>query len=206
VTTLRDALVRQFGRPSGALGAIAGLIMQARPSNRERNARTLALLDIQPDDRVLEIGFGPGLALQRAAALASRGEIVGLDHSELMLRHAARRNAKAIAEGRVELRLCSAEDLPDLGRCFDKVFAVNVYMFWKEPLVPLRALRGALRPGGTIALTVQPRQRGATNHDAATIAERMAASLRDAGFASVRAEILEMRPVNSACTLAVAPG
>ena len=59
---MRNAFVRQFSRPTGLLGRVAGLIMATRPSNLERNMRTLALADIQPEDRVLEIGFGPGVA------------------------------------------------------------------------------------------------------------------------------------------------
>src|SRR6266498_1250124 len=59
MSAVRSALVRQFGKPSGLLGTIAGLIMRARPSNRERNVRTLVLLDIRPEDHVLEVGFGP---------------------------------------------------------------------------------------------------------------------------------------------------
>ncbi|HEX9401806.1 MAG TPA: hypothetical protein VF912_16975 [Anaeromyxobacter sp.] len=73
MSAVRSALVRQFGKPSGLLGTIAGLIMRARPSNRERNVRTLVLLDIRPEDHVLEVGFGPGLAVALAAELASRG-------------------------------------------------------------------------------------------------------------------------------------
>ena len=205
MTSLREAFVRQFGRPSGLLGAVASLIMQARPSNRERNARTLSLLDIQPADRVLELGFGPGLAVRRAAELASRGQVFGIDHSELMLQQASRRNAKAIEEGRVHLRLGTAERLPDFGARFDKAFAVNVYMFWKEPVPVLRAVREAMNPGATVALTLQPRRRGATDEDTAIAAERMATSLRDAGYANVRVEILRMKPVSAACALAEAP-
>jgi ubiquinone/menaquinone biosynthesis C-methylase UbiE len=48
------------------------------------------LLDVQPDDRVLELGFGPGLAIRELARLAAEGYVCGLDHSELMLRRAKR--------------------------------------------------------------------------------------------------------------------
>jgi SAM-dependent methyltransferase len=203
---VRSAVVRQFGKPSGLLGAIAGLVMRVRPSNRERGQRTLDLLDIRPEDRVLEVGFGPGLAIERAAALASRGKVVGIDHSKLMLRQAARRNARAIDAGRVELLLGSAERLPAFPMRFDKAFAINVYMFWGDPGAVLRGLRGALKPGGALALTLQPRSRGATDADARTVGERMAASLREAGFEEVRTEILEMAPVNAACVLGRVPG
>jgi SAM-dependent methyltransferase len=108
-------IVQQFGKPTGLLGEVAGLIMTFRPSTRERNERTLELLDIQPNDDVLEVGFGPGLGIEGAAKLARAGKVVGIDHSELMLRQASRRNAEAIAAGWVHLLLASAEQLPDFG-------------------------------------------------------------------------------------------
>ena len=54
------AVVRQFGHPRGTAGAMAGWVMALRRSNRRRNAWVVSLLDVQPTDRVLEIGFGPG--------------------------------------------------------------------------------------------------------------------------------------------------
>lgn len=205
MNSLRSALVEQFGKPSGLLGRVAGFIMRVRPSNRERNLRTLALLDIQPADQVLEVGFGPGLAIERAAELASRGKVVGIDHSALMLREARLRNAKAIADGRVELLLGSADHVPDFGARFDKVFAVNVFMFWDDPIAILRSLLCVMKPGGTISLTVQPRNRGATNADARDVAQRMETAIRTAGFENVHIEILEMAPVHTACVLGRAP-
>lgn len=205
MSTKRNAIVQQFGKPSGPLGALASLIMRVRPSNRLRNLRTLELLDLRPDDRVLEIGFGPGLAVARAAQLAAAGKVVGIDHSELMLRQATRRNVQAIRAGRVELLLGSADALPPFGERFDKVLAVNVYMFWDDPAAVLRGLRAVMKPGGLIALTLQPRRRGATRDDAVAAAERMSASLRAAGFGEVRAELLEMAPVAAACSLGRVP-
>jgi len=169
--------------------------------NRLRNLRTLELLDIRPEDRILEVGFGPGLAVARAAELATAGKVVGIDHSELMLRQARRRNAKAIHAGRVELLLGSADALPRFEGRFDKVLSVNVYMFWKDPVSVLSGLRQVMKPGGVIALTLQPRRRGATADDTRVTAERMAASLQAAGFGQVRTEILEMAPVAAACVL-----
>jgi ubiquinone/menaquinone biosynthesis C-methylase UbiE len=201
MNSLRQVFVAQFGNPRGVLGRLVGLILRFRPSNRERTLRALALLDIHPEDHVLEVGFGPGLGIERAAALAARGKVVGLDHSTLMVNEARRRNTKAIATGRVELLLGGLESLPRLQTRFDKVFAVNVYMFWQDPVAALRALRAVMKPGGMIAMIVQPRSRGATNADAVALGDRMALALRDAGFEDVRSEIIEMAPVNTACAL-----
>jgi len=63
LSSIGSTIVQQFGKPSGPLGVLAGLIMRMRASNRVRNLRTVELLEIQPADRVLEVGFGPGLAV-----------------------------------------------------------------------------------------------------------------------------------------------
>jgi len=203
--TIHSSLVRQFGKPSGLLGVLAGLIMQVRPSNRVRNLRTLELLDIRSGDRVLELGFGPGLAVKRASELATSGKVVGIDHSALMLREARRRNAAEIRTGRVELLLGSADALPRFEERFDKVLAVNVFMFWEDPVSLLAGLRGVMKSGAVIALTLQPRRSGATVGDTRAAAERMATALRDAGYETIRTELMEMAPVAAACVLGRTP-
>lgn len=202
---MRSALVRQFSRPTGLLGRVVGLILATRPSNLERNMRTLAQLGIRPDDHILEIGFGPGIAIARAAELAKRGKVTGIDHSEVMLRQATRRNAIAIASGRVDLRLGSAESLPEFSERLDKVIAINSYMFWKDSEAVLLGIRKRMKSGGVIALTFQSRKRDATNEDTQRGAKARAASLQRAGFKNVRIETFEMKPVNAACVLGEAP-
>ena len=198
---LRKAIVRQFMRPTGFAGRLVGLVMATRPSNRERNRRTIDLLKIRPDDRVLEIGYGPGLAIQWAAERAVRGKVVGIDHSELMHRQAARRNDRAIQTGHVELHTAPLDAMPAFDGRFDKVFAVNVAMFWPDAVGALAKLAAVMKPGGTIALTFQPRMKGATNEDTHRGGEQMSDSLRAAGFSDVRAEILPMKPVDAVCVL-----
>jgi SAM-dependent methyltransferase len=122
-----------------------------------------------------------------------------------MLRQATRRNAIAIAAGRVDLRLGSAESLPEFSERFDKVIAINSYMFWKDPEVVLLGIRERMKSGGVIALTFQSRKRDATNQDTQRGAEARAASLQRAGFDNVRIETFEMKPVNAACVLGEAP-
>jgi ubiquinone/menaquinone biosynthesis C-methylase UbiE len=191
----------QFGKPTGFWGHLAGWIMAYRRSNRERGKWTLSLLDLQPGDRVLEIGFGPGVAIKLASRIASEGLVVGLDHSAAMLAQARRRNAAAIREGRVDLRLGSVSDLPAFDEPFDKIFAINSIGFWAEPAERLKELRLLLRPGGTIAITTQPRSRGATDETAQQTGRETADALRSAGFSRVRLETRPMKPVSAVCVL-----
>ena len=203
--SLRSRIVAQFGQPTGVVGRLVGLFMATRPSNRERNRRTVDLLQIQDGDRVLEIGFGPGLAIEMAARLARSGKVVGVDHSEVMLRQAARRNRAAIAAGRVQLHLAAADALPPFTHLFDKVLASNVHMFLDDPVSTLQRWLVITRPGGWVAITHQSRKQGATDADTAQGAGRIAADLRAAGFTEVRIETLEMKPVNAACVIGRRP-
>jgi SAM-dependent methyltransferase len=160
------------------------------------------MLDVQRDDRVLEIGFGPGLAIRELGRLASEGYVCGIDHSGLMLRRAKRLNAEGLRRGVVDLRLGSAEDLPLFDEPFDKILAVNSTMFWREPVARLAELRRLLRPGGMIAVAHQPRGPGATDETSAAKGRETAAALDRAGFSSVRLESLRLRPA-VVCALGV---
>jgi SAM-dependent methyltransferase len=184
----------QFGCPSGFWGSIVGSIMAWRSSNRRRNAWAVSLLDVQRRDRVLEIGFGPGIAIYELSRIAVEGHVFGLDHSARMLHQASRRNAAAILAGRVDLKLGSVESLPTFDTPFDKILAVNTAMFWDRPVGRLEELRHLLRAGGRIAVAHQPRGPGATDAKAATKGEEIAAMLVRAGFSGVRTETMALRP------------
>jgi len=68
---IATTIYSQFGEPRGVLGRVAGYIMANRPSNIERNDWALSLLEIGAADRILEIGFGPGIAAGKAAVQAA---------------------------------------------------------------------------------------------------------------------------------------
>jgi hypothetical protein len=79
--SLVEKVVAQFARPIGLGGNIAGFIMAHRPSNLERNEWAISLLNLQPSGRVLEIGFGPGVAIQKMSEIVIHGVIWGIDHT-----------------------------------------------------------------------------------------------------------------------------
>jgi ubiquinone/menaquinone biosynthesis C-methylase UbiE len=197
-------LVSQAGHPRGAVGRLVGWVFAHRRSNRQRNRWAVSLLDVRSTDRVLEIGFGPGIAVTELAGRAARGQVFGIDHSQLMVRQASRRNAAAIRAGRVHLTRASVDQLPSFGEPLDAILAVNTVGFWPEPVQRLRDLRRLLRPAGRVALVSQPRCPGATRDTTTRAAEELRDLLTRAGFVEIRVETLDLDPP-VACVLARCP-
>ena len=200
------ALVGQFGHPRGVAGNVAGWVMAHRPSNRQRNRWVASLLDVQPADRVLEIGFGPGLAIaELSRKVGPAGHVYGVDRSDVMLRQATARNATVIQAGRVTLTLGTVERLPPaLAGPFDAILAVNNLGFWTAPAERLEELRRRLTPGGRIAIARQPRCPGATRSTSLDAAGEITGLLQAAGFTRARTEILDLAPP-VVCVLATNP-
>ena len=147
----------QFREPAGWLGRLVGNRM-AR-GNAYEIGWTVTLLDIQPDDRVLEVGFGPGVGIGLAAERATQGMVAGVDLSQTMVQVAAKRNAAAAAVGRVALRQGDVGALPYDDGVFDKVFAIHCLYFWPQPAAAAQELRRVLKSGGVVALTILPKER-----------------------------------------------
>ena len=137
--------LRMFGHPQGALGQFGGHIMARM--NRNIAVWLIDLLDIKPNDTVLEIGFGPGVAIGRTADLGLGRQICGIDYPPEMVQQATARNSEAIKSGRVDLRFGSVEHLPFRDNTFDKVFAINSMQVWPDIPASLREVWRVMKSG-----------------------------------------------------------
>jgi ubiquinone/menaquinone biosynthesis C-methylase UbiE len=184
-----EFVARQLGKPSGFVGRYATSPFMNRV-NAAVNQLTLESLALEPDDQVIEVGFGGGDLLRRMAPVTADGLIVGVDLSPDMVAMGTKKLASLIQARRVELRCASAESLPyDAGR-FTKACAVNTLYFWPDPAVPLSELWRVLRPGGRLALSFSPRstmQRLRFTRHGFTLYEpvQVRRLLEDAGFGGI---------------------
>ena len=142
--------MRAFGRPRGILGRLGGVIMARM--NADCGAWVAGLLEVRPGDAVLEVGFGPGVIIQRLADMASSGRVAGVDQSQEMLAQASARNAAAIQSRRVDLSCGSVEEMPFADHSFDKVIAINSMQVWPDAMLGLREVRRVMKPGARVAL------------------------------------------------------
>lgn len=164
-----------FCAPKGTLGRLGGQLMS---QDRWLPAWVLDLLEIQPSDSVLEVGSGPGVGLEQAAARAYEGQVAGVDQSETMLDMAQRRNHALIEAGRVELHLGTVEKLPFDAATFHKAMTMNSLHLWPDPVAGLREIRRTLRPGGRIAVAI--------TRFSYAFSDKFEQYLLEAGFADVR--------------------
>jgi ubiquinone/menaquinone biosynthesis C-methylase UbiE len=147
---VRKLLMGMFGRPKGVLGRLGGVIMARM--NRDAAEHVIEVLDVRPDDKVLGVGFGPGVAIQLLLHRVPAGSVAGVDQSQEMVRQAATRNADALRSRKVDLRYGSVERLPFADETFDKALAINSMQAWPDPRAGLQEIRRVLKRGGMVAL------------------------------------------------------
>jgi len=120
----------------------------------EAQALLLALAELAPAERVLDVACGTGLiSFAAAQAVGPAGRVLGVDLSEKMVEtafEAARRRGL----GHAGFARMDAESLDLADASFDVVLCGLGLMYLPEPEQALREMRRALRPGGRIALAV----------------------------------------------------
>lgn len=110
----------------------------------------LSMLDIGPEDRVLDVGCGTGFATE--GLLKYTANVVGLDQSVDQLEQAWEKLGK---HDPVVFNLGDAERLPFTDDSFDLVWSSGSIEYWPAPVEALRELRRVARPGGQV-LVVGP--------------------------------------------------
>jgi SAM-dependent methyltransferase len=155
---------------------------ESRPTvavNEQRWA--VDLMAISPHHRVLEIGCGQGGAVSLIAGTPRIGKVTAIDRSSTAVRRAIDHNRRHITSGTAEILRAdfTTADLPAAG--YDKVFAINVSLFWLDapPRLAERVLR-LLAPGGHLYV-FSARPRAATGD---AIAHRVVTVLGGSGLAT----------------------
>ena len=197
--SLRSVIVSQFERPHGLLGRLAGLIMVKRPSNIKRNNWTVDLLALEADHEVLEIGCGPGLALKACAKSVMTGHVIGIDHSDLMVRQAQRGLSLEINKGFLEVRRAGLDELTRVLTGFDRVFSINVVQFFSDLDYAFKQIYACLNENGMAATTFQPRTKSPTREQAMAMALKIQIAMSDAGFKDIRNHELSLKPAPAVC-------
>ncbi len=176
-------MASQFGAPSGARGWLAAHLV-ARLTG-EANRWMVDRLEVGPDDRFVDVGCGPGLAVSYAADGCGAAKVAGVDASDVMVGLARRRNRRAIREGRVEIHRADAAILPLADDSFTAAGSLNSLQFWPAPEKGLAELHRVLEPGGRVAVVVMARSDDPAGPAPAPWVTETLARMGEAGFADL---------------------
>lgn len=185
-----DVNSNSFALPRGWPGRLAGWWMAN--ANRPLAAWAVRGLRLQPDDRVLEVGSGPGVGVSLVARKLRGGVALGLDPSADMQRQSTKRNRKRLRQGRAALAQGWVSALPFPDRCFHKVLSVNAVRLWPDPVSDLREVRRVMLPAARLVIVMH-------SHDARTDRQLQAQQQRcmqwieEAGFMPVQALVKSVR-------------
>ena len=118
------------------------------PTLHPGRLRAIERMNIQPGERVLEVGVGTGINLSLYPAHA---EITGIDFSDAMLENARVRAArKGLRNAR--LQQMDAADLKFADNSFDIVYAPYLISVVPDPVQVAQEMRRVCRPGGRIII------------------------------------------------------
>jgi ubiquinone/menaquinone biosynthesis C-methylase UbiE len=183
---------KQLQHPRGVLGK--ALFGWMTPKTIEHARWTADLMGVQRDDKVLEVGFGNGANIELLAERASSGQVTGAEISTTAVEMASKRNARAIAEGRVILHQTAGGALPFDDGTFDKACTVATMYVIADPSAVFEEMHRVLKPGGLAAVTFPVRENfmrfkpartdGFHLHELADLE----AAFRAAGFVETRTE------------------
>jgi SAM-dependent methyltransferase len=125
----------------------------SRPGTAERLGWAVQTLEVKPGDRLLEIGCGHGVAVSLVCQRLDGGAITAIDRSPKMIEAASKRNAEYAAAGVATFQTATPLEADLSAKLFDKVFAINVGMFWRQrPVRELEIIGEHLAPGGRLFL------------------------------------------------------
>lgn len=172
---------------------------------------TVDLMDIQPDDNILEIGFGNGANIKLLLQKAINGSISGVEISDTAIEMAAKKNAKLITEQRVKLHKAAGNALPFIDGEFDKVCTVATAYVIKDPGVVFKEMFRVIKPKGIVAVTFPKREKfmrfkpvsaeGFFLHQLSDLEN----SFRDAGFVNCRTLENDQVKFGAHCMLGMKP-
>ncbi len=180
-----------ISRPSGPIGRM--LYRDATSMHGEGWRACHEKLALAPTDHLLDVGCGGGTFLSQA--LETVDQAAGIDHSPDMVELTRENNARAVAEGRLEVRLGDATALPWDDATFDAESNLAALFLAADPPRVLHEAVRVLKPGGRFVVVTMPKPKredvgtravGWFLHKATLYSdEELAQLLHDAGFDAV---------------------
>jgi len=146
----------RIGRnPTGFLGTLVGHIMNAiHKGLYEGIVDRLQTEVASPEAKVviLDVGCGGGRAVNLFCKSLGNSKVIGLDHSNEMVKLSKRVNRTYIEEGRAEIVVGDISKLPFEASRFNLVSAFDTINLWTDIEASVKEIHRVLTPGGLFVI------------------------------------------------------
>ncbi|WP_166352924.1 class I SAM-dependent methyltransferase [Phytoactinopolyspora limicola] len=149
-------------------GAITGRIYGWLNRGSASNQIVVDLADLQPTDRALEVGCGPGTAVALAAERIGADRVAAIDPSDTFVDMVKKRVPGA------DVRVGTAEQPPFEDASFSVIWSIAAMHHWVDRDAGLAALNATLAPGGRLLLAERLLRRpghGITNQQVSEVTQ-----------------------------------
>lgn len=167
----------------------------------ERLRWAVDTLAVAPDDRLLEIGCGHGVAVSLVCEQLVSGQMTAIDRSAKMADMTRKRNIVHVAAGKVTILAADFFEVDFADQRFDKIFASHVNLFWQRPEPALAMIRRLLAPGGAFYLFFQPVDRSRIDD----VTDQAVTNLEGSGFSTERITSQDIKGGPMVCLVARTP-
>ena len=145
----------QLRIPAGEHGSHMAQLMNL--GNASMNMHTLAVVNPQANDSILEIGMANCFFVPNILNLHPSITYTGLDYSELMVEESIANNISYVHSHRAQFVCGNIEKMPFDKARFNTVFTINTIYFWEKPSVAMAELKRVLKPGGHVIISFRPK-------------------------------------------------
>jgi len=183
-------------RPHGKKGIET--IENMNVNHREISEFAFSIVDIGNDDKILDIGCGGGVNIEKFLKLTS-GNVDGLDYSEVSVEASIKQNQNAVENGRCNVIQADVSNMPIGDEEYDLVSAFETIYFWPDIGETFKEVSRTIKPNGQFMIA----QGTDGNHPddemwLSTVegmhvytAPELKEYLLDAGFSSVESHVKE---------------
>ncbi|MBQ4203464.1 MAG: class I SAM-dependent methyltransferase [Thermoguttaceae bacterium] len=190
----------QTRKPEGFLGS---LMLSCMNLGHARGADWALdfLKDVSPSS-IVDLGCGGGRNVKETLSRYPDAKVAAVDYSALSVERTRKKNARAVASGRLSVRQEDVAELPFGVRTFDLATAFETVYFWPDLEKCFSEVRRVLTPGGYFLIFNESDGVDEVGRNFEKIidgmkcytAEELTAALTSAGFSDVRIERRENKP------------
>ncbi len=137
--------ITQCMKPHGEEGLET--IENMNENHREISEFAFECIDVNGDERILDIGCGGGVNIEKFLKLTSNN-VDGLDYSEVSVASSIKQNKDAVDNGRCTVIQADVSDMPIEDERYDLATAFETIYFWPEIQETFKEVSRVIKPNG----------------------------------------------------------